>query len=77
VEVGDEVEAGVVIATVGRSGRANGYHLHFEIRRDGMAYNPAHVVGPRESAATVVAGGIAAPPSSDAAAVRSDHDGDE
>jgi murein DD-endopeptidase MepM/ murein hydrolase activator NlpD len=77
VEVGDDVEAGVVIATVGRSGRANGYHLHFEIRRDGMAYNPEHVVGPREPAATVVAGDIAAPPGSAAAALRPDDAGYE
>ncbi len=66
-----------IIATVGRSGRANGYHLHFEIRRDGMAYNPEHVVGPREPAATVVAGDIAVPPGSDAAAARPDDDRDE
>ena len=34
------VEAGTVIATVGRSGRATAHHLHFEIRHGGMVYNP-------------------------------------
>lgn len=77
VEVGDEIEAGTVIATVGRSGRANGYHVHFEIRRGGMAYNPLHVVEPREPAAAVVAGDMAGAPVSDAAAVRLDDDGHE
>ena len=44
VEVGDRVEAGQVIGLVGRSGRASSYHLHFEVRLDGMAYNPAHLL---------------------------------
>ena len=48
VSAGDRVDAGQVIATVGRSGRSSAYHLHFEVRRDGMAYNPAHVLGERE-----------------------------
>jgi murein DD-endopeptidase MepM/ murein hydrolase activator NlpD len=46
VEVGDRVEAGQVIGMVGRSGRASAYHLHFEVRLDGMAYNPAHLLPP-------------------------------
>ncbi len=49
VEVGDEVEAGTVIGTVGRSGRASAAHLHFEIRREGMAYNPLHLLETREA----------------------------
>lgn len=40
VEPGDRVIAGQLIARVGRSGRATAEHLHFEIRRDGLAYNP-------------------------------------
>jgi murein DD-endopeptidase MepM/ murein hydrolase activator NlpD len=43
-EVGDVVEAGAVIATVGRSGRASASHLHFEIRREGVAYNPLYLL---------------------------------
>jgi murein DD-endopeptidase MepM/ murein hydrolase activator NlpD len=48
VEIGDEVEAGSVIATVGRSGRSTAYHLHFEIRHGGMVYNPAHLLPDRD-----------------------------
>jgi hypothetical protein len=47
VEPGETVEAGSVIALVGRTGRASGPHLHFEIRRDGMAYNPLFLLLPR------------------------------
>ncbi|HTG10107.1 MAG TPA: M23 family metallopeptidase, partial [Candidatus Eisenbacteria bacterium] len=48
VEEGEEVEAGQVIATVGRSGHASGPHLHFEVRRHGKAYNPLHVLEPSD-----------------------------
>jgi murein DD-endopeptidase MepM/ murein hydrolase activator NlpD len=40
VRVGDWVEQGQVIATVGSSGRATAPHLHFEIRLSGRKYNP-------------------------------------
>jgi LysM repeat protein len=48
VQIGDEVEAGKMIATVGRSGRASDYHLHFEIRREGMAFNPLFLLEGRD-----------------------------
>jgi murein DD-endopeptidase MepM/ murein hydrolase activator NlpD len=48
VQVGDTVEAGTAIATVGRSGRASAHHLHFEIRRDGMAFNPLYLLDSRD-----------------------------
>jgi len=44
VETGDIVEAGTVVATVGSSGRSTAHHLHFEIRRDGLAYDPLRLL---------------------------------
>ena len=41
VKVGDVVMKGAAIGEVGSSGRATGPHLHFEVRQDGVAQNPA------------------------------------
>jgi murein DD-endopeptidase MepM/ murein hydrolase activator NlpD len=38
------VASGQRIASVGRTGRATNYHVHFEIRRDGRVYNPLYML---------------------------------
>ena len=40
VKVGDRVKGGALIGAVGRTGHATTNHLHFEIRRQGMAHDP-------------------------------------
>jgi len=40
VNEGDTVQTGQPIGLGGRTGRATGPHLHFEIRQNGKAYNP-------------------------------------
>lgn len=44
VKVGDVVKKGQVIARMGNTGRSTGIHVHFEVRRDGVALDPARVL---------------------------------
>lgn len=46
VKVGDAVKQGAVIARAGRSelGKELGVHLHFEVRKDGKAMDPSHLI---------------------------------
>ena len=44
VKPGDYVKAGTPIALTGRTGRATTEHLHFEIRFDGIHFNPNYVI---------------------------------
>ncbi|HHO51831.1 MAG TPA: M23 family metallopeptidase [Deltaproteobacteria bacterium] len=46
VEVGQRVEAGEILGTVGSTGRTTGPHLHFELRHDGVAVDPHDVPWP-------------------------------
>lgn len=44
VKIGDTVNKGQTIALMGSTGRATGFHVHFEILKDGKAVNPLKFV---------------------------------
>src|SRR5205085_10055538 len=45
VSVGQTLSAGAQLGAVGQTGDATGPHLHFEVRRDGVAVDPAPYLG--------------------------------
>lgn len=59
IRPGVAVETGALIGHIGTSGRANGAHLHFEVRVDGRVLDPKPYLG--LSACPVLPGTRAAP----------------
>lgn len=52
VRAGDIVREGQVLAKIGSTGRSTGPHVHYEVRRNGTAINPATYVASAATART-------------------------
>lgn len=44
VDLGDEIQRGDLIGTVGSTGRSTGSHLHYEVHEDGKSVNPLYYI---------------------------------
>ena len=53
VQPGERIEAGQVIGLVGSTGRSTGNHLHFEVRRGGLALDPIPFLGAASPAVAI------------------------
>jgi hypothetical protein len=53
LKVGDRVKSGDIIGLVGSTGASTGPHLHFELRKDGKAIDPAPYFGLQSNHLTV------------------------
>jgi murein DD-endopeptidase MepM/ murein hydrolase activator NlpD len=53
VQTDQSVQSGDIIASVGRSGRTTGYHLHFEVRRKTVPVSPLTFLSPHHRVARV------------------------
>lgn len=51
VKKGEKIKQGMIIGSVGNSGNATGYHLHFEYIRDGRPLDPLDHIGSNRYAA--------------------------
>lgn len=47
VKVGDKVERGDLVGTMGSTGRSTGVHVHYEITKNGSLVNPRSYIGGR------------------------------
>ncbi|MGG7518440.1 peptidoglycan DD-metalloendopeptidase family protein [Allorhizobium undicola] len=54
VRVGDRVETGGTVGLAGSTGRSTGSHLHYEVRRNGVAVDPMRYVAAGLKLATII-----------------------